>query len=216
MKHLLTGLVIDMRRNCLVVAMALLAAILGMVGQAVLPVAQAAGQTSDRNIRLEATRNTRTLGGLPTRDGVVRAGLIYRSGALCYITSNDAAKLGRLRLRAIVDLRLPQEIEREGPDRLALTDQVARLIHLPMGNTRGLGAEAYRNLLEVNPAKIRAFFGILADADSYPLLFHCSAGKDRTGILGALLLMLLGAERTVIMDDYLQSQQNSPGLVVHK
>ena len=57
---------------------------------------------------------------------------------------------------------------------------------------------------------------MLARPESYPVIYHCSAGKDRVGILTALLLDALGTPRSVILDDYLQSQRNSPKLEVHE
>lgn len=168
-----------------------------------------------RAVPLVGTHNTRDLGGLPTRGGTVRGHMVYRSGALCFIGSADVKTLQELHLHTIVDLRNPIEIQREGLDRAALLASVRRL-SLPMSNSRGMGQEAYRYLLRENPGAIRTFFVTLADETSYPLLFHCSAGKDRTGILTALLLLSLGTPRDAITDDYLQSMRNSRGLEVHE
>ncbi len=62
----------------------------------------------------------------------------------------------------------------------------------------------------------RDFFTVLAKNDSTPLLFHCSAGKDRTGILAAMLLELMGTPRDIITDDYLHSMRITPKLKVEK
>ena len=159
---------------------------------------------------LQGTRNTRDLGGLPVEGGKVKPGLVYRSGALCFITPGDVKTLEALRIRTLVDLRLQKEIDKDGLDRLP----GPRVLYLPMANSQGLGQEAYRYYMVENAPAIQGFFGALAEEDSYPLLFHCSAGKDRTGILAALLLEMLGASREVISEDYLQSVKNSPRLVV--
>lgn len=159
---------------------------------------------------LQGTRNTRDLGGLPLAEGKVKPGLVYRSGALCFVTPEDVETLEALELRTIVELRKPSEIEKDGPDRLV----GPKILYLPMVNSQGLGQEAYRYYMLENAAAIAGFFNALAEEGSYPLLFHCSAGKDRTGILAALLLELLGASREVIEQDYLQSVKNSPRLVV--
>lgn len=168
-----------------------------------------------RAILLAATRNTRDLGGLPTSGGFVRDGLVYRSGALCFLTEADVQSVRRLKLSTLLELRIDSEIHKDGPNRLALTSSIPHNIRLPMSSSRGRGAEAYAVLLEENRQAIRGFFELLANRRSLPLLFHCSAGKDRTGILTALLLESLGTPRELILDDYMQSVRNSPGLVVH-
>jgi protein-tyrosine phosphatase len=70
--------------------------------------------------------------------------------------------------------------------------------------------------MEENGPLFRDFFAVLAREDSYPVLFHCSAGKDRTGILTALLLEMLGTPREVIYDDYLHSMRITPALKVDR
>ncbi len=178
------------------------------------------GQTSignnytPRHIPLEGTRNTRSLDGIPTRQGKIRPGLLYRSGALCFITRHDIKLLNRLHLRTIVELRLPQEIARDGPDKPELIKNGIHLILLPMRNSHGIHQEAYKAYMHECGQVFHDFFRLLAHRKNYPLLFHCSAGKDRTGILTALLLMALGTPKDVIIDDYLQSQRNSPRLLV--
>ena len=168
-------------------------------------------QPSTRAVTLESTRNTRDLGGLPVKGGHVRPGLLYRSGALCFLTAGDVERVNGLQLKTLVELRLPTEIARDGPDRAAV---LGLRVALPMGNSGGRGQDAYRSYIRESSGVIQAFFRLLSQQDSYPVMFHCSAGKDRTGILACLLLWSLGAERTVIESDYLQSQRNSPGLVV--
>lgn len=164
---------------------------------------------------LEGTKNTRDMGGLAVREGVVRPGMVYRSGALCFVTDRDVAVLEGLQIRTLLELRSDAEIARDGPDRLALTDSIPVVLRMPMVNSRGNGAAAYAGYVEENPRVIRDFFALLAEQESYPLLFHCSAGKDRTGILAALLLMALGSPREVVMADYMESVRISPKLVVH-
>lgn len=162
-------------------------------------------------IPLEGTKNTRDLGGLPVTGGRLRAGYLFRSGALCFISGADQERLGQLQLRSVIDLRTPEEISKDGADRLA-----GLSFNWPMRSYHGRGAESYRSMLLQNPQVMRKFFAHLAQAESYPVLFHCSAGKDRSGILTALLLDSLGCPREVIMDDYLQSQRNSSALRVER
>lgn len=163
-------------------------------------------------VTLEGTKNTRDLGGIPVAGGHLRTGCLYRSGALCFATPADLEKLGSLHLRTVVDLRTDKEIAKDGADRIVLDEN----LRLPMTSYHGYGAEAYRSMVLQNPRVLREFFAMLARPESYPVLYHCSAGKDRVGILTALLLDALGTPRSVIMDDYLQSQRNSPKLEVHE
>lgn len=176
-------------------------------------------QSSDapaRAFQLKGTRNTRQLGGLPVRGGIFADAKVYRSGALCFASREDASKLQATGLHTILELRLQSEIDKDGPDKEYLTREVAQNLHWPMGNSRGLGREAYISYMEDNGPLFARFFQLLANQDSYPLLFHCSAGKDRTGILAALLLDLLGTPREIIYDDYLHSKRITPKLRVER
>ena len=169
-------------------------------------------QPQTRAIILQATRNTRDLGGLPVIGGRLRSGMLFRSGALCFVTASDVEKLNQLGCKTLVDLRTAREIAKDGPDRLGLN--APQRITLAMHNSYGLGQQAYHSYIRECDAQVGSFFALLSDPKAYPILFHCSAGKDRTGILAALLLWSLGTEREIILDDYMQSQRNAPGLVV--
>ena len=163
-------------------------------------------------IILQATRNTRDLGGLPVKGGQLRPGRLFRSGALCFVTRADVDRLNELHCTTVVDLRTAREIAKDGLDRPGL--EIPRKLALPMHNSYGRGQQAYHSYIREGDSVVRSFFEMLGRSESYPVLFHCSAGKDRTGILAALVLWSLGAEREVILDDYLQSQRNAAGLIV--
>ena len=169
-----------------------------------------------RAIILKGTRNTRDLGGLPTANGHVRKGKLLRSGALCFASRADASKLHGLGIQTLLELRLPIEIQTDGADKSYLTERIPRTIHWPMGNSHGIGREAYVSYLNENEELFRDFFHLLAEPGSYPVLYHCSAGKDRTGILTALLLEHLGTPRKVIIDDYIHSRRITPKLKVQE
>lgn len=173
-------------------------------------------QPEERKVVLKGTRNTRDLGGLPVSDGRLIRGRIFRSGALCFASREDAEKLLGMGLRTLLELRLPAEIAKDGPDKPYLVSGVSRTLHWPMGNRRGLGQEAYISYMEDNGPLVADFFRLLSQSETYPLLFHCSAGKDRTGILAALLLDALGTPREIIYDDYLHSRRITPKLKVEK
>lgn len=183
--------------------------------------AEAAEKTAKRSpkqrkVKFQSTRNTRDLGGLPTRGGYVKDGMVYRSGTFCYATADDTAKLGTLGLNTIIDLRTKREIEKkEGPDRLPSGSAIVTL-HLPMAFKGDTKIGRYYSYALDNDKSIGGFFHALATPKSYPLLYHCSAGKDRTGVLTALLLELLGTPRPIIMEDYLESRRNSKKLEVHR
>lgn len=164
-------------------------------------------------IPLEGTKNTRDLGGMPVAGGTLRSGLLIRSGSFCFLTESDASTIADLKLRTVIDLRTTPEIEKDGKDRHT---SEANNIWLPVSSYHGRGAESYRSVLNQNPKAVRTFFATLADPQAYPLVFHCSAGKDRTGVLTALLLDYLGTPRARIVDDYMQSVRNSNKLWVDR
>lgn len=170
----------------------------------------------DRKIMLKGTRNTRELGGLPCRGGSVAKGRLIRSGALCFASKADAEKLLGFGLSTIIELRLPKEINKDGPDKSYLLEGIPNRLHWPMANSHGLGREAYISYMEDNGALFRDFFQLLAKPESFPILYHCSAGKDRTGILTALTLELLGTPREVTYDDYLHSKRITAKLKVER
>lgn len=171
---------------------------------------------NERAVILKGTRNTRDLGGLPITGGSFPEGKVIRSGALCFATLDDAAKLHGMGLQTIIDLRLQPEIDKDGPDKPYLTEKVPNNLHWPMANSQGLGQEAYHYYMLENESLFRDFFELLAKEENLPVLFHCSAGKDRTGIFAALLLESLGTSREVIMDDYIHSRRITHKLKVEE
>ncbi|MBK8410940.1 MAG: tyrosine-protein phosphatase [Sandaracinaceae bacterium] len=166
--------------------------------------------------------NLRDLGGLTTQDGhVVRSGLVYRAGALSRLDPRTRAALDDLRLHTIVDLRTPYERERYGT---SYTPAGARLVLLPMdsGDLTKTLVPAIKGgrfdqvpldvLSQINRALVRGaypqlsvFLRLLATPSRRPLLFHCSHGKDRTGLAAALLLSALGVSWSTVLADYLRS-----------
>ncbi|HUD94494.1 tyrosine-protein phosphatase [Sphingobium sp.] len=172
----------------------------------------------ERVVPLEGGHNFRDLGGYPTMDGrTVARGLIYRSGTMAELSDGDHAMLDAIGLKVICDFRSSQERDRR-PSRLpamASYEIWARDHHSSAGDvtfalqTPGATAdtarlhilEAYRDLAYEQAPSYRELFRRIVDGP-LPLVFHCAAGKDRTGIAAALLLDLLGVERAIIMQDY--------------
>jgi protein-tyrosine phosphatase len=164
-----------------------------------------------RRIPLEGAFNFRDLGGQRTVDGrLVRTGLVFRADSLHRLTAADLDRCrDELGLRAAYDLRSDGERDVE-PSALHHLDSV-RVVDIPLiSGTRPRispddGPDAfllavYRNVLEHSARTIGT---ILTDlADSMPAVFHCTAGKDRTGVLGALILLAVGVDLDDVLDDY--------------
>lgn len=165
-------------------------------------------------LRQVAGANLRDLGGHPTRDRRrVRRRMVYRSAHLAEVPEQSPVR--SLSLRTLVTLQSRVEVSRLGPPEEKLLKSV-RWEHIPIGDRWFKDDDAY-DALNREPDRVhlalvthfrddwRAFFKLLAERDVYPLLFHCSAGRDRTGVGAALLLELLGVPRERILADFLES-----------
>jgi protein-tyrosine phosphatase len=164
----------------------------------------------DRFVQLCGTCNARDLGGLPlARGGTTRTGRYYRADAPLRLGDGDADALVRLGVTTVVDLREPAETARE-PN--ALADRPGVTVHhvdvwSPVREARrehddpwDLGALYEAAFDHAGPAFVRALRH-LAQAEG-AAIFHCTVGKDRTGLLAALLLESVGVARSTIIDDY--------------
>lgn len=167
---------------------------------------------------LQGARNFRDLGGYRTAEGLrIRWGAVYRSGSLTYLTDAGRSQLSALGIRAVCDLRSVAERSREptvslGADVEALhwdydfasvsLRGLLRSAAAPSVEAmRGSMTELYRRLPALFAEPYAAVFSQLAQGN-LPLVFHCAAGKDRTGLAAALILTSLGASRQVVLDDY--------------
>jgi protein-tyrosine phosphatase len=163
--------------------------------------------------------NFRDLGGYPVADGrTVRWRTIFRSDGLDTLSPADLAHLvDELGLASIIDLRSGDEVESVGRGPLGETRLAFH--HIPiLDETRRLFERAqagltigdlYAQMAERAGDRFVAALRVVAATDS-PLVFHCAAGKDRTGMLGALLLELLGVDDQHIADDYAHSARIAP------
>jgi protein-tyrosine phosphatase len=181
-----------------------------------------------RRIALSGVRNFRDLGGYRTVDGhMIRRGLLYRSANLHNLNDKDIQKLDHLSLRKIIDFRADIEKINE-PDRLP-TDHIIQVIEIPILDSSTNVAKAVEQQIKdgmvdgINPAELlietnmelaakftpqyRQFIHEVLEADGLPLLFHCAAGKDRTGFAAAILLRILGVPQETVIYDYLLSNQ---------
>jgi len=177
-----------------------------------------------RKIPLEACFNFRDIGGYRTDQGEsVRWGRYYRSGRPDGMTEADRARVARLGIATQLDLRNRAELESQQPGDLGREVDRHWLSVIPDGASetlnerfgKGMSGERYGGYLTFDPGPWRAAFELLADPDSYPLLVHCVAGKDRTGVLTALTLSLLGVPRDVIEADYEMTNEEVPRLVAY-
>ncbi len=161
--------------------------------------------------------NFRDLGGLPTADGrSVRYGQLYRSDSLHRLTEDEARRFAALGIRTVLDLRRPTEIERDGriPELPGLAYFNLHPVHREWRHERydqAAGphrylADRYLDMAEEGIEGFGAALRLVSDADRAPLVMHCFAGKDRTGVLTALTLTLLGVPQAAILADYAASE----------
>lgn len=176
-----------------------------------------------RVLNLEGGRNVRELGGYTTHDGrKIKWGKLYRSGALHKLTERDYSVLNTLNIATVVDFRGNEEREKE-----TTAWQAGEMKHLTWDYTLDFDtsafktmiqagkvsesdmvdvmAKAYPGLLNQQKSHYKAMFSRLMETDA-PLLFHCTAGKDRTGVAAALILRTLGVDDATIMQDYVLSE----------
>jgi protein-tyrosine phosphatase len=166
----------------------------------------------DRRIVLNGPVNFRDLGGYDTGDGRrVRWRRLFRSDSLGPVTAEDARLLTEeLGLLAVIDLRTAKEVKGEGRGGLAdvalhyhhipLVDDVEDDPDRPWDNSL---QEAYAHMLGKRAARLaEALETIAGEVAEHPTVFHCVAGKDRTGIVAALVLGLLGVSDEDIVADY--------------
>lgn len=171
---------------------------------------------------LQGASNFRDLGGYPGRDGrPLRWRRLFRSDHLGELTEADRGRLRALGVTRAFDFRGVQERAAQ-PYRLPGIEQHSLAIEptvaqnmaalaaagLPLTAARmaGLMEELYRRLVSDEADRFAQWFGHLLDDDA-PLVFHCTAGKDRTGVAAALLLLALGVSREVVEQDYLLTNQ---------
>lgn len=201
--------------------LAAVALCLAMPMTAVPVAAQTAPATHERLVPLEGGQNFRDIGGYVGVGGkTVRWGMVYRSGSMHYLTAADFAALRARGIKAVVDFRSPGERNAEpvawpadAAPRIFTAEQ--RIVANPMlaklfapgqsveAMRQGM-ATLYREIPFQLAGQYRTLFAELRDGD-VPLVFNCTAGKDRTGVAAALLLTLLGVDRETVIADYLLS-----------
>lgn len=177
--------------------------------------------SDDRRLPLSQAVNFRDIGGYQTCDDrTVKRGLVYRSDHLSRLTPEDQQLLQRLRFKVVCDLRTVRE-QQNSPDLLP-RDGSIRLESLPVeandfdpatvmdrlkaGDDTWLSMDFFIKLYQSYLDDFGPVWGnvlsLVASHHNLPLVFHCTGGKDRTGICAALLLSLLGVPETQIISDH--------------
>lgn len=167
----------------------------------------------DRELSIDGLANVRDLGGLRTRDGKqIRPGVVVRSDNPRGLTDQGHIDLmAVVGPRTVIDLRIEVEVEHDG---YAITDESVTVVNFPMLPLSGVNQEqidagAFDNLIddymgqiETNGDSVLATLRTIASPQSHPIMYHCTAGKDRTGIVTAMLLDILGVDHGDIAADY--------------
>ena len=171
------------------------------------------GGPAERHLDLEGTTNFRDLGGYATADGnVTRWRRLFRADGLGRLTADDRSRLRELGLATVIDLRTKDEAETRGsfpvdevPVRyldLPLMDVLPQPEELSSWSESSYVAGRYLHMVTDSSATLATAIATLAEPGALPAVVHCSAGKDRTGVVAALVLAFLGVPDPTIVDDY--------------
>lgn len=168
-----------------------------------------AGAHRSRHLDWDGCRNLRDLGGLATEDGGMTAwGAFVRGDTLCDLTETGRSSLLGYGVRTVVDLRSAGEIT-TSPNPFAALPDVISYVHHPLNDLAtaqrieelATATERYVEMVSAGGTRLASIFTSFADAPEGGVLFHCYAGRDRTGIVAALLLRLAGVPIEAIVDD---------------
>jgi protein-tyrosine phosphatase len=166
-----------------------------------------------RHVELSGCCNFRDLGGYPTAEGRITAWRrVFRADGLTDLTDGDLEILDGLGVRTVIDLRTDVEAETRGrfPARAAhvayhhlpLTETLPGEETAPEWHDAGFVSARYRSMLADGADSVVRAVRLLSSAVNLPAVFHCSVGKDRTGVLAAVVLGFLGVPDEVIVEDY--------------
>jgi protein-tyrosine phosphatase len=167
----------------------------------------------ERRILLQNVHNFRDLGGYPTEDGrTTRWRVLFRADALHRLDADELDQLRPLGIRTVIDLRSPAEL---ALGRFPVEDHPVSFHHLPVvdaaaapedlaaaAGSEGYLLDRYVEMLARGRERISEAVAVLAADGSLPAVFHCTGGKDRTGILAGLVLSSLGVPDDVVVADY--------------
>ncbi|MBK7709931.1 MAG: tyrosine-protein phosphatase [Bacteroidales bacterium] len=176
------------------------------------------------NKDFKALLNFRDIGGVTASGGhKIMEGIVFRSANPDRLKRDDIEQLRLLNIRTIVDLRAPGEINKRfvsvgHAEKLSMPldfQQTTRQRMKPViykKNSENIIAEIsntlYLEILDASAPVFRQVMEILASPDRSPVLIHCQAGKDRTGIMIALILLAMGVDREFIIRDFMKSNES--------
>ena len=169
-----------------------------------------------QRIPIEGTYNFRDVGGYATDGGVVRSGKLFRADALGRLGAAGRESLRELGIRIVIDLRDDFEVQAL-PDDLEGLD--VEVLHLPVFEGSGASASTvgativhlYDKIVFQHTDVIVRALREIADTGDEPVVVHCTAGKDRTGIVIALALLAVGVDRETVVADYALTEANLNG-----
>lgn len=177
---------------------------------------------SEKHLPMTGGFNFRDLGGTRTKDGhYVKWGKLFRTDDLSNLTSQDLNYLSYIPIESIVDFRAKEEIIKT-PDRIPQSVTNVYELSINPGNLsqdeffsdKAKSTDFFNLMKDINLRLVsdsacinryREFFKVLQDEENIPVLYHCTAGKDRTGMATALVYYALGVEEETIISDYLLS-----------
>ncbi|QEO15644.1 tyrosine-protein phosphatase [Agromyces intestinalis] len=166
-------------------------------------------------IPVPGTYNFRDVGGLPAADGIVRSGVLYRSDGLFRLGDDGRDHLRELGLSRVIDLRDEREAHAMPDDLDGLDLQVRRLpVFEGSGASQGAGGVSLEVLYErIVTQHSRVVVDAVRDISTADgaVLVHCTAGKDRTGVVVAMTLLAVGVDRDAVIADYERTEQNLAG-----
>jgi protein-tyrosine phosphatase len=166
-------------------------------------------------VKLTGSVNFRDLGGHVTPEGRVRTGLVYRSDSLAHVEPDDVMHLVEERgITMVVDLRREHEVEASPLDRLEQAG--VRVVHVSLIDPAvpplqtsdiidGTLAERYVSILDTSGDQFVSVLRLVGDPANHPVVFQCAAGKDRTGLVAAIVLGILDVDDSTITSDYAAS-----------
>jgi protein-tyrosine phosphatase len=174
---------------------------------------------------MEGAPNFRELGGYYSKNGKQIAwGKVFRTQALAMLSDNDVEKMREMGVKTVIDFRDDDEVKK-APSRLPEGVKVVRL-PIAVGNNTSDSVlqtiqsslldsiqgirfmeETNRRFVTEFSAQYKAFFDILLNEKNYPVVFHCTAGKDRTGFAAAMLLSALDVDWKTVLEDYMLSNK---------
>ncbi|MBX7003756.1 tyrosine-protein phosphatase [Bacillus aerophilus] len=187
---------------------------------------------NEHNIQFSKLANFREVGGLQTTDQmVIKQGMIYRSADLSRLTKQDILTFSTLGIQTICDLRTSSE-RKSHPPKIMEHDKI---VHIPMQPDSMMPSkwtmfrmliaegkslsftpimkEVYQSMLYERKKEIQQLFTLLSDEKNYPLMLHCTSGKDRTGFLSALIQLAAGVPVHTVLSEYMRSNEGVKMLV---